>query len=168
MIDVRVKDAALQQAAGEGMDAFLQVFVNATKEAIGGSLTAENMAELNAQQITLLAYDMMREEVMEGGFVQLIHNGLGSFIFLNPFAKVLKMWGLKDLSKMIYNVRSLYGQHHEEIEQDCSDEEFMALYEKFPEFEEYDDDFIENEETWTEMLAHYVDENIEKFATIDE
>ena len=166
MKDVKVKDIALQHAAGEGMDAFVQVFVDAIKESIGGELTAETMAELNVDQITLLGYHMLREEVMEGGFVQLIHNGLGSFIFLNPFAKVLKLWGLKELSKMIYEVRRLYAQYYEEIERDCSDEEFMALYERFPEFEDYDDDFIENEEDWTEQVAHHVDENIENFAKI--
>lgn len=166
MKDVKVKDIALQHAAGEGMDAFVQVFVDAIKESIGGELTAETMAELNVDQITLLGYHMLREEVMEGGFVQLIHNGLGSFIFLNPFAKVLKLWGLKELSKMIYEVRRLYAQYHEEIERDCSDEEFMALYERFPEFEDYDDDFVENEEDWTEQVARHVDENIENFAKI--
>ena len=76
MKEVIVKDARLQQAAMEGMDAFVQVFVDAIREAIGGELTAENMAELNADQITLLAWDMLHEELMDGGFVQLIHNGL--------------------------------------------------------------------------------------------
>jgi len=27
--------------------------------------------------------------------------------------------------------------------------------------------FVENEEMWTEQIAHYVDENIEKFATVE-
>ena len=50
MKEVIVKDARLQEAAMEGMDAFVQVFVSAIREAIGGELTAENMAELNADQ----------------------------------------------------------------------------------------------------------------------
>ena len=33
---VKVKDAALAKAAGEGMDEFVQVIVDATYEAIGG------------------------------------------------------------------------------------------------------------------------------------
>ena len=37
---VEVTDAALQQAAGEGMDAFVQVFTDAYKRVIGGELTA--------------------------------------------------------------------------------------------------------------------------------
>ena len=90
MIEVRVKDSALREAAAEGMDAFVGCFVGAIKEAIGGELTAETMAELNSDQVTLLAWDVLHEEVMDGGFVQLIHNGYGPFIFKNPLAKALK------------------------------------------------------------------------------
>ena len=82
MKEVIVKDERLQQAAMEGMDAFVKVFVDAIREAIGGELTAETMGELNSDQITLLAWDMLHEDVMDGGFVQLIHNGLGTHIFL--------------------------------------------------------------------------------------
>ena len=113
MKEVIIKDSALQKAATEGMDAFIQVFVDETLNAVGGQLTAEAMCELNSSQITLLAYHMLREEVMDGGFVQLIHNGLGGFIFLNPFAKMMRMWGLRDLAKLIFNVNALYKQCHE-------------------------------------------------------
>ena len=56
MVNVVVKEQNLISAANEGMDAFIEVFVDAIKNAIGGELTATNMAELNASQITLLAY----------------------------------------------------------------------------------------------------------------
>ena len=168
MIEVTVKDKVLQQAAADGTDAFLQAFVDATKTAIGGELTAETMAELNADQVTLLAWDILHGEVMDGGFVQLIHNGYGPFIFKNPLAKALKMWGLRELSKLIYDAHTLWLKHREEIERDCSDEEFMALFERFPEFDDLDDAFVENEEEWTAMIAHYVDEHIERFVLIEE
>ena len=161
-----MKDADLQQAAMEGMDAFLQVFVKATYDAIGDELTAETMQELNADQITLLAWNILHEEVMDGGFVQLIHNGYGPFIFKNPFAKALKLWDLKELSKLIYDAHTLWLKHRENIEKDCTDEEFMALFEQFPEFDDLDDLFVEHEEEWTEDIAHYVDDHLERFATI--
>jgi hypothetical protein len=167
MREVKVKDALLQQAAGEGLDAFLRVFIDATKTAIGGELTAETMAELTADQVTLLAWDILHEEVMDGGFVQLIHNGYGPFIFKNPLAKVLKLWGLRDLSKLIYDAHTLWLKYRDEIEADCTDEEFMALFERFPEFDDLDDEFVENEEEWTAAIAHYVDENLERFASIE-
>ena len=93
MVNVVVKEQNLISAANEGMDAFIEVFVDAIKNAIGGELTATNMAELNASQITLLAYHTLREEVMDGGFIQLIHNGYGGFIFLNPFSAMMRRWG---------------------------------------------------------------------------
>lgn len=166
MIQVEVKDVDLQNAAAKGMDEFLQVFVDGIYRAIGGEITQESLSRLNSDQITLLAYFLLRDEVMDGGFVQLIHNGYGGFIFKNPFAKAMKMWGLRDLSKMIYDVHTLYAKHHEEIEKECTDDEFMALFEQFPDFDEYDDDFVENEEKWTSEIAHYVDNNIDSFAKI--
>lgn len=166
MKDVVIKDAALREAAEEGMDAFLRVFIDAIRSAIGGELTAETMAELNADQITLLAYDILHEEVMDGGFVQLIHNGYGGFIFLNPFAKALRQWGMRDLSKLIYEAHTLYNKYRAEIERECSDEEFMAMFERFAEFDDMDDHFVENEETYTSQMACYVDEHIDRFARI--
>ena len=167
MIEVRIKDSALREAAGEGMDAFVGCFVSATKEAIGGELTAETMAELNSDQVTLLAWDILHEEVMDGGFVQLIHNGYGPFIFKNPLAKALKLWGLRELSKLIYSAHTLYIKYGEQIKRDCTDDEFMALFEQFPEFDDLDDTFVEEEENWTADIAHYIDENIERFANVE-
>jgi len=167
MIEITIKDSLLQQAAQEGMDSFVSAFVSAIRQGIHDELTAETMAELNADQITLLAWDILHEEVMDGGFVQLIHNGYGPFIFKNPFAKAVKLWGLRDLSKLIYDAHTLYLKHHEEIEQDCTEDEFMALFEQYPEFDDMDDLFIENEESWMEQIAEYIDQHIEQFAHIE-
>lgn len=167
MKQVTIQDATLQKAATEGMDAFVGAFVAAIKEAIGGELTADTLSELNSDQITLLAWNTLHQEVMDGGFVQLIHNGYGPFIFKNPFAKAVKLWGMKELSRLIYDAHSLYVKYHEQIERDCTDDEFMALFEQFPEFDDLDDEFVEREEEWTEQVAHYIDEHIEKFANVE-
>jgi hypothetical protein len=168
MKEVIVKDAALQQAAMEGMDAFVKVFVTAIYDAIGGELTAETMGELNSDQVTLLAWDILHEELMDGGFVQLIHNGYGQFIFKNPFAKALRQWGMRAPSKLIYDAHTLWLKHREVIEKECSDEEFMALFEQFPDFDDLDDQFVEHEEEWMEDIAHFIDDNLERFAKIIE
>ena len=168
MKEVIVKDERLQQAAMEGMDAFIGVFTKAIHDAIGGDLTAENMGELNADQITLLSWEILHDELMDGGFVQLIYNGYGPFIFKNPFAKALRQWEMREPSKLVYDAHTLWLKHREKIEKEMSDEEFMALFEQFPDFEDLDDKFIENEEVWTEDIAHYIDDHLEKFAKIVE
>lgn len=164
----KVKDSDLRNAASAGMDEFLKVFTDAIMASVGGELTADTMAELNSDQITLLAYDILHNEVMDGGFVQLIYNGYGSFLFRNPFAKAIKGWGIDELASLVKKAGKLYFRYKNEIERECTDDEFMAMFEQYPEFDDLDDSFVENEETWTGMVACYVDEHIERFVTVEE
>lgn len=164
----KVKDSDLRNAASAGMDEFLKVFTDAIMASVGGELTADTMAELNSDQITLLAYDILHNEVMDGGFVQLIYNGYGSFLFRNPFAKAIKGWGMDELASLVKKAGKLYFKYKNEIERECTDDEFMAMFEQYPEFDDLDDLFVENEETWTGMVACYVDEHIERFVTVEE
>ena len=167
MKKVVIKNSVLVEKAQEGMDAFVQIFVDAINESIGGQLTVETMATLNADQITLLAYNILREEVMDGGFVQLIHNGYGPFFFRNPLGKMMREWGLDELATLLNRARTLYGKYYKDIERECTDEEFMALFEQFPQFDDCDDLFVENEEQWTAAVAYYIDEHIEQFAEVE-
>ena len=160
MKEITIKNADLVSAAEEGMDAFVQVFVDAINDSIGGELNGATMAELNSEQITLMGYAILRDEVMDGGFIQLIHNGYGPFFFQNPFRKALRLWGIDELATLMNCKNRL------ELERDCDDEAFMALYEQYPKYDDFDDEFVENEERWTAQVAYYVDEHIENFAKI--
>lgn len=163
---ITISDARLREAAGQGMDEFLQVFIDRYKEVIGGELNAGNMGMLNGEQISLLAYSIFREEVMDGGFIQLIYNGYGPFFFNNPFAKAMRMMGATELAKLVNKGHKLYVRHKEDLTRERSDEDFMALFEAYPKFDELDDKFVEMEEEVTETLARYVDEHLEQFAEI--
>lgn len=163
---IEVKDSNLRQAASEGMDAFIQVFTDAYKQRIGGELTAETMPLLTGEQHSLLAYQIFRDEVMEGGFCQLIQNGYGAYIFINPFAKVMRLWGLNDLSRLVYAARKIYDAHRQDLERERTDDEFMAMYEQYEVFDELEDEFLEKEEEFTARVAAYVDEHLELFANI--
>lgn len=163
---IQVKDSVLAAAAEQGMDAFIQVVVDAIKDYVGGELTTEAFQVLEADHITLWGYVMLRDELCDGGFIQLIHNGYGPFFFHNPFAKAMRLWGLKDFSKFIYRARELYDEHHEAIECELTDEEFMALYEAYPQFDDLDDEFIANEEEITAQVAHYLDDHLLDFIDI--
>ena len=165
---IQIKDEALRKGAEEGMDEFLQVFIDAYEEAIGGELTAETMPQLNGYQITLLAYHYFRREVNEGGFVQLIYNGYGNFIFENPFAKAMRLMGAREFSKLVYSARKVYEENKAELTREKTDEEFMATYEKFEAFDKLEEEFMEMEEYVTATLASYVDEHIEDFGEVVE
>ncbi|MDY6206857.1 MAG: DMP19 family protein [Prevotella sp.] len=166
MKEIIIEESKIVNAASEGMDAFVDLFVETISGAIGHTLTTETLSQLNADQATLLAYHHLREEVMDGGFVQLIHNGYGDFVFFNPFAKMMRTWGIDSLATLINKARKPFTKHREEIMQACSDEEFMALFERFPVFDDLDDQFVENEENWTEDVARYIDEHIDDFARV--
>lgn len=163
---IQITDAALRQAAGEGMDAFIEVFTDAYKNVTNGELTADTMPLLTAEQHSLLAYRIFRDEVMEGGFCQLIQNGYGGYIFDNPFAKVMRLWGVGDLSKLVYAAKKIYDEHREDLERERTDDEFMAMYEQYEAFDELEDEFLEKEERYTALVAEYVDEHLQLFAEI--
>lgn len=163
---IQIKDSDLAQAAEQGMDEFLQVFIDAYLEAIDGKLSAENMSKLNGSQHSLLAWHFFSTEMREGGFVQLIQNGYGAYIFDNPFAKAMKQFGAVELGKLIYKAKDIYDPNKKELERETTEEEFNAMYVDFEVFDEMEEMYFEMEEQQTALIATYVDEHIEDFAEI--
>lgn len=163
---ITITDEALRKGAEEGMDAFLQVFIDKYLEVTGGEINAETMPLLNGHQHSLLGYHFFREEVNEGGFVQLVQNGYGPYIFDNPFAKAMRLFGVKEFSKLVYAAKKIYDANKEDLEKVRDEDEFMAMYEQYEAFDELEEKFMEMEEYVTAKLAEYVDENISCFAEI--
>jgi len=165
-MEISIHEKDIIEAARKGNEVFVDLFAQRLLAAVGGELTAETMGQLTADQITLLAYQTVKREVMEGGFIQLIYNGYGPFIFLNPFAKAMRLWGARDFCNLVYDARRLYEEFGDELTRERSDEEFMALYEQYEQFDDLDDTFIEMEPEVTEIVAHYIDEHIDNFAVV--
>lgn len=145
--------------------AFIEWVTDGYLAAIGGGLTAENMDMLSAEQHAVLCYRYVLDEVMEGGFIQLILNGYAPYVLEGPFPMVVKKeWGMKEFSKLLYEVKKEYHKHLEELSQDMSDEEFMALYEQLEELNELGDDFLdEHQEEVTPAVAKMIVENLDKY-----
>lgn len=156
------------QMREQGMDALICWLTDLFKKELGGTLTSETMPRLTGEQHTLLAYRIFRDELMEGGFCQLIQNGYGSYIFDNPFAKAMRLWGLSGFSKLIYAAKKIYDAHREDLECERTDEEFMAMYEQYEAFDELEDEFVEYEEDVTGDVAAYVEAHPELFVKIVE
>ena len=164
---IKINDKDLAAAAGEGMDQFLGTIIHAFKQQVGEEEpNVQAMQQLSADQITLWGYMILRDELMDGGFVQLIYNGYGPFFFDNPFAKAMRLWGLHDFSKLLYKAKKVYDEHKADLTKERSDEDFMALFEQYPEFDDLDDEFVEEEENITSAVAYYVDEHMADFVEI--
>ena len=159
-MEVNISSETLKQAAQEGVDEFVLAVKDAIVDAAGGELNAAALGNLNAEQVTLWGYFILREEV--------IYNGYGSFFFRNPFARAVEGWGMDELASIIRKAHRVYDKNRAELEKERSDEDFMALFEQFPQFDEFDDSFVENEEEWTAMIAHYVDEHLDNFVHVVE
>lgn len=164
--NIQINDSELQKAAEQGMDEFLMVFITKYLDVIGDELNAETMGLLNGHQHSLLGYHFLRTELLEGGFVQLIQNGYGGYIFDNPFAKAMRLFGAKDFSKLIYKAKEIYDANKDDLTRECTDEEFMAMYEQYEAFDELEESFMEMEEEVTATLAGYVDEHLAEFGEI--
>ncbi|WP_177602161.1 DMP19 family protein [uncultured Phocaeicola sp.] len=164
---ITVKDADLRKGAEAGMDEFLQVFIDKYLELTGDDVSADTMSLFNGYQHTLLGYHYFRREVLEGGFVQLIQNGYGPYIFDNPFAKAMRMFGAKEFAKLIYAAKKIYDEHKEDLQKERTDEEFMAMYERYEEFDDLEEKFMDMEEQVTAQIAAYVDEHLEQFAVVE-
>lgn len=126
-------------------------------ERIDGVLTEQNMDLLSLDEHILLAYKYLRDEVMEGGFIQLIQNGYGPYVLLGPLPMLMKkQLGLKKFGQFLFDVKREYVLHKDELEADKTEEEFMAQYEQFEALNEYGDEYLDDyEEIVTPTVAEY-------------
>ncbi|MBQ0102860.1 MAG: DUF4375 domain-containing protein [Prevotellaceae bacterium] len=136
-------------------------FLNATTDSlidrIGGQLTEQNMNMLTLNEHIMLAYRYLRDEVMEGGFIQLIQNGYGPYVLLGPLPMLMKReLGLKKFGQLLFNVQHEYKANRETLEADKDDDEFMAQYEQFEQLNDYGDDYLDDyEEVVTPAVAEW-------------
>lgn len=153
----RMANLAPGQLIEQVTDAYLKT--------IGGTLTADNMDNLTADQHSILCYRYILDEVMQGGFIQLILNGYAPYVLEGPFPMVVKkMWEMKDFSKLLYEAKKQYHYHSEELNRDMDEEEFMALYEQLDELNELGDDFLEeHQETVTPLVAKMIVDNWDRY-----
>ena len=144
---------------------YIEAITDAYLNTLDGQLTEYNMDVLTANQHTLLAYRYILDEVMEGGFIQLIQNGYGPYVLDGPFAMMMKKhWELVDFGKFMYEVKKEYHLHKAELEADLNEEQFMALYEQQEKMNELGDEFLDKyQEIVTPSIADYVRKNEEKF-----
>ena len=163
---IQISDQKLQKAAQKGVDEFLSLFIDAYWKEMNGELNAETMLKLNGHQNALLAYSIFRKEMNDGGFVQLIQNGYGGYFFDNPFAKAMRLFGAKPLSKLVYAAKKIYDENKKELERETTDEEFLSMYVDFEDFDDLEEEFFMIEEETTSAIAHFVDENINMFADV--
>ena len=79
----------------------------------------------------------------------------------------MRIFGAKEFSKLIYDAKKIYDANREDLEKECDDDEFMAMYEQYEAFDDLEEKFMDMEELITATIAEYVDNNIEQFAKVE-
>ena len=165
---VVLDDADLQAAAQKGPVAFLNLILDAIGEVTGDEFGAEAMAKLSGNQHALNSLRILRDEFETGGFVNLAQDGFGPYIFDNPFAKALRLWGAHDLSQLVYKAKRVFDANRTVLTTVVdNDEDFGALFDKMqPLFEKIEVEVEAELPAAMTAIAAYVDQNLEQFIVI--
>jgi hypothetical protein len=128
--------------------------------------TREILKQFNRYQHTLLAFNYLYGEVNNGGFIQLIQNGYGKYIFDNPFIESLRVFGACNTADVIEKAKKIYTAKRTALEKETTLKEFSELYKKHPEFEQTESEFhlyIDND---TQKIKEFILANPNKFFTV--
>lgn len=144
---------------------FLFLFIDKYGEIIASD-TQETEEPFNGSQHTLMAFNFLYGEVANGGFLQLIQNGYGRYVFDTPFADTIRAWGAEQTAQIVEEARAVYEEHREELEKEVSIEEFSEMYDEYTDFEPLDDRFYEIMGDDLEIVKKYVENHLGEFAIL--
>lgn len=115
--------------------------------------TFDFLDDLSDGQQLFLAYDYVRMQVGQGGFIQFIQNG---YIGLLPnMIEELYKIGDNDMAQVFDDVLKVYVLNREMLERATTVQEFAQLYDELKEFEGIDERFARlNEPTIKRMLTY--------------
>lgn len=128
---------------------------------------AEAFQEFNDEQHTLLAFNYLYGQVCNGGFLQLIQNGYGTYIFDNPFSEHIEKWGAKQTSEIVNKAKIIYDKNKEDLEKETTLNEFSEMYKDYEDFEPLDSKFYEVMDVEVDIIKDYVYKNIGNFAIVE-
>jgi hypothetical protein len=131
----------------------------------------EIMTKLNISQQTFLTFYLIDGSMRIGdnrGFLQLIYDGYGEYVFEKPFAKIIKTWGAIKISEIVEKAKSLYEKHKDKVEDAKTDKELSYLCSEITDFEMLDDEYMTVSDEETEKIKEYIENNTNEFAIIDE
>ncbi len=117
--------------------------------------------ELSPGQQLILAYDYLRTQVMQGGFIQFIQNG---YVGLLPsIIEQLYMISADDMALVLDDVLKVYVLNRELLNRPTSVEEFAKLYDEFKEFEIIDKRYYQLNLPTEKLMLDYAASHLEEF-----
>jgi hypothetical protein len=153
-------------AVGNNPHDFISLFISKYHELISADPSGQIQYEFNTEQNILLAFHTLDEQASSGGFIQLIENGYGAYIFDSPLSDHLRSWGAVQMASIIDQARVIYLQKKEILEREKTLEEFAKLYLEHREFETIEEHFNTVIDAERAIIKFYIESNISLFAKI--
>jgi hypothetical protein len=122
--------------------------------------------QFTTEQNILLAFQIFVDQVSSGGFIQLIENGYGAYIFDNPLSKYLRQWGAVKIATILDQARIIYHNKKAILEKEKSLEEFAKLYQEHKDFELLEAEFSQSISLDTGIIAMYISRHIDRFVLV--
>ena len=150
--------------AAEDPDVLYDLLAQPLHEALFAQKSFEFYDQLSEGQQLLIAFDYLRMQVQQGGFIQFIHNGYVSLLpdLINAF----NLLELPEVAALLDDVLKVFVLNRDYFIKAVSVEDFARLYDELTEFEILDERFAQHYEQALRMVLSYAVSNIPDIATL--
>jgi len=155
----------IDAAVNDPLD-FISLFISKYHELISADPTGQIQLQFNTEQNILLAFHTLDTQVSSGGFIQLIENGYGLYIFDSSLSDHLRSWGAVQIASIIHEAGVIYHQKKTILEREKTLEEFAKLYQEHREFEILEEQFNTVIDSERGIIKQYVESNFSLFAIV--
>jgi hypothetical protein len=145
---------------------YIFLFIEKYHELLSSDTTGLMQDEFTVEQNVLMAYNVFDNQVSNGGFIQLIENGFGPYVFDSPLSDHLRDWGLTKTSDLIDQARIIYQAKREILEREKSLEDFTRLYQEHRDFEPIESEYYAISDSEREVMKTYINRHIGDFARL--
>jgi hypothetical protein len=159
-----VTKAELENAGDDAWD-FLFLFIDKYYDLMQTGDVSEIAGFFYLKQQTLILFNNLYGQVVNGGFLQLIFNG-HSYILNKAFSNNIRLWGAEKLAATVDKAIHFFLLKKDELLKLNTNEDFSNMYKQYPEFESIDNEFYEIMDDETKIIRGYVESNIDAFARI--
>ncbi len=134
-----VREAAEKEAKSGHWEGALDAIAGPLHEALHATGDFEYIQTLPPLDQVVLCFDYVRQQVLAGGFLQLVENNYTVLIL--PLPQWFIAQGQAAMGHTLDEALQVFLAHRETLQQERSVEEFAQLYTTFPHFEALDKRF---------------------------
>ena len=151
----------LQQILASDDLALYESVVHPLQEELYRRQDFDFLDDLTKGQQLLLCYDYVRDQVGQGGFIQLLANG---YIGLLPdMPDCLELVGAEKMAQLIDDVIKVYVLNIDFFRKEMTTQEFARLYDELKEFETLETRFHEINQETIAIMMNYVRSHTNEF-----